>query len=191
MGIGNRIADDRVFWPNPGHPTVGKVLDELGLRGDTESTDLDKFDDGEEVFGITKCPGGDNNCGYGDLPRSADALVDGLGAAGLEGVPEEDDGHEDHHPEEQGPQGRVQGVPSSPVVATVAVSATGHFTQEREVAEAAGGPLEAVADEPSGPLQGEGAVVGDERGGALAGGGGASRCGHRPNIAKTPCLSIV
>lgn len=46
---------------------------ELGLRGDAESTDLDKFDDGEEVFGITKCPGGNNNCGYGDLPRSADA----------------------------------------------------------------------------------------------------------------------
>ncbi len=46
---------------------------ELGLRGDTESTDFDKFDDGEEVFGVTKCPGGSNNCGYGDLPRSADA----------------------------------------------------------------------------------------------------------------------
>ena len=46
---------------------------ELGLRGDTESTDFDKFDDGEEVFGVTKCPGGSNNCSYGDLPRSADA----------------------------------------------------------------------------------------------------------------------
>lgn len=29
---------------------------ELGLRGDTRSTNLDKFDDGEEVFGITSAP---------------------------------------------------------------------------------------------------------------------------------------
>ncbi len=46
---------------------------ELGLNMDLESTDYDKFDDGQEVFGVTYCPGGDNNCGYGDLPRSGDA----------------------------------------------------------------------------------------------------------------------
>lgn len=46
---------------------------ELGLNMDLESTDRDKFDDGQEVFGVTNCPGGDNSCGYGDLPRSSDA----------------------------------------------------------------------------------------------------------------------
>lgn len=46
---------------------------ELGLNMDLESTDHDKFDDGQEVFGVTYCPGGDHNCGYGDLPRSSDA----------------------------------------------------------------------------------------------------------------------
>jgi hypothetical protein len=46
---------------------------ELGLNMDLESTDRDKFDDGQEVFGVTYCPGGDYSCGYGDLPRSSDA----------------------------------------------------------------------------------------------------------------------
>ena len=46
---------------------------ELGLNMDLESTDLDKFDDGQELFGVTACPGGDLNCGYGDLPRSSDS----------------------------------------------------------------------------------------------------------------------
>lgn len=46
---------------------------ELGLNMDLESTDLDKFDDGQEVFGVTYCPGGDYICGYGDLPRSSDS----------------------------------------------------------------------------------------------------------------------
>jgi len=46
---------------------------ELGLNMDLESTDRDKFDDGQEVFGVTYCPGGDFSCGYGDLPRSSDA----------------------------------------------------------------------------------------------------------------------
>jgi len=40
---------------------------------DLESTDRDKFDDGQEVFGVTYCPGGDLSCGYGDLPRSSDS----------------------------------------------------------------------------------------------------------------------
>lgn len=46
---------------------------ELGLSMDLESTDRDKFDDGQELFGVTYCPGGDSSCGYGDLPRSSDA----------------------------------------------------------------------------------------------------------------------
>jgi hypothetical protein len=40
---------------------------------DLESTDRDKFDDGQELFGVTYCPGGDLSCGYGDLPRSGDS----------------------------------------------------------------------------------------------------------------------
>ena len=43
-----------------------------GLRTPWESTDNDKFDDGQELFGVTDCPGGDASCGYGDLPRSSD-----------------------------------------------------------------------------------------------------------------------
>ncbi|MEM7537045.1 MAG: CARDB domain-containing protein, partial [Chloroflexota bacterium] len=43
-----------------------------GLRVPWESTDNDKFDDGQELFGVTDCPGGDSFCGYGDLPRSQD-----------------------------------------------------------------------------------------------------------------------
>ncbi|NOX61185.1 MAG: hypothetical protein GXP42_04460 [Chloroflexi bacterium] len=46
---------------------------ELGLNMDWESTDRDKFDDGQELFGVTYCPGGDLSCGYGDLPRSSDS----------------------------------------------------------------------------------------------------------------------
>ncbi len=46
---------------------------ELGLNMDWESTDHDKFDDGQELFGVTYCPGGDLSCGYGDLPRSSDS----------------------------------------------------------------------------------------------------------------------
>ncbi len=46
---------------------------ELGLSMDLESTDRDRYDDGQEVFGVTYCPGGDFSCGYGDLPRSSDA----------------------------------------------------------------------------------------------------------------------
>jgi hypothetical protein len=45
---------------------------ELGLNMNLESTDRDKFDDGQELFGATNCPGGDASCAWGDLPRSAD-----------------------------------------------------------------------------------------------------------------------
>ncbi|MCX7671698.1 MAG: hypothetical protein N2439_16715, partial [Anaerolineae bacterium] len=46
---------------------------ELGLNMDLESSDRDKFDDGQELFGVTYCPGGDLSCGYGDLPRAQDS----------------------------------------------------------------------------------------------------------------------
>jgi hypothetical protein len=45
---------------------------ELGLSPDRESTDRDKFDDGQELFGITYCPGTGGFCGHGPLPRNAD-----------------------------------------------------------------------------------------------------------------------
>ena len=34
-----------------------------------ESTDRDKFDDGQELFGVTFCPGGVTSCGHGSYPR--------------------------------------------------------------------------------------------------------------------------
>ena len=41
----------------------------VGTRVPEESTDGDKFDDGQELFGVTYCPGGDVSCGYGAYPR--------------------------------------------------------------------------------------------------------------------------
>lgn len=43
---------------------------ELGLNMDLESTDRDRYDDGQETFGITYCPGSGNSCGYGTLPSA-------------------------------------------------------------------------------------------------------------------------
>jgi hypothetical protein len=45
---------------------------ELGLNMNRESTDRDKFDDGQELFGNTYCPGSGGYCGYGALPRNED-----------------------------------------------------------------------------------------------------------------------
>jgi hypothetical protein len=45
---------------------------ELGLNMNLESTDRDKFDDGQELFGNTNCPGSGGYCGYGLLPRNED-----------------------------------------------------------------------------------------------------------------------
>lgn len=45
---------------------------ELGLNADLESTDRDKFDDGQELFGNTYCTGQGGFCGYGPLPRNED-----------------------------------------------------------------------------------------------------------------------
>jgi hypothetical protein len=72
-------------WPNwppqrPGcedkdHDSIPNLAErwDLGLNMDLESTDRDKFDDGQELFGVTYCPGGDLSCSYGDLPRSSDS----------------------------------------------------------------------------------------------------------------------
>jgi len=40
--------------------------------GDSENTDGDKFDDGQELFGTTYCPGAPLSCGYGSYPRTQD-----------------------------------------------------------------------------------------------------------------------
>ncbi|MDQ7030386.1 MAG: thrombospondin type 3 repeat-containing protein [Ardenticatenia bacterium] len=45
---------------------------ELGLNANRESTDRDKFDDGQELFGSTYCSGSGGFCGYGALPRNED-----------------------------------------------------------------------------------------------------------------------
>lgn len=41
----------------------------VGSRPTGETTDRDKFDDGQELFGITYCPGAPTTCGYGSYPR--------------------------------------------------------------------------------------------------------------------------
>ena len=48
---------------------------ELGLNADLESTDRDQFDDGQELFGTTKCPGSATACGYGSLPPANTAGI--------------------------------------------------------------------------------------------------------------------
>ncbi|MEM7531669.1 MAG: LamG-like jellyroll fold domain-containing protein, partial [Chloroflexota bacterium] len=45
---------------------------ELGLNANRESTDRDKFDDGQELFGNTYCHGSGGFCSYGALPRNED-----------------------------------------------------------------------------------------------------------------------
>lgn len=48
-------------------PDLAESL-ELGLNPNLESTDRDQFDDGQELFGTTNCPGSAGSCGYGSLP---------------------------------------------------------------------------------------------------------------------------
>lgn len=52
-------------------PDLAESL-ELGLNPGRESTDRDKFDDGQELFGITYCTGQGGFCSYGPLPRNED-----------------------------------------------------------------------------------------------------------------------
>jgi hypothetical protein len=48
---------------------------ELGLNMQAESTDRDQFDDGQELFGTTNCPGSGTACGYGSLPPANTAGI--------------------------------------------------------------------------------------------------------------------
>lgn len=52
-------------------PDLAETWD-LGLNPNRESTDRDKFDDGQELFGNTYCPGTGGFCGYGAIPRDQD-----------------------------------------------------------------------------------------------------------------------
>ncbi len=85
------LGNLRGSYPSTGKPFVGWPPDhtgcydddqdsipdlaerwELGLNMNRESTDRDKFDDGQELFGNTYCPGSGGYCGYGALPRNED-----------------------------------------------------------------------------------------------------------------------
>lgn len=48
---------------------------DLGLNANKESTDEDRYDDGQELFGSTNCPGGGGACGYGLLPHVQDGSL--------------------------------------------------------------------------------------------------------------------
>ncbi len=52
-------------------PDIAEMV-ELGLSANRESTDRDKFDDGQELFGQTYCTGQGGFCSYGPLPRNED-----------------------------------------------------------------------------------------------------------------------
>ena len=43
---------------------------EIGTNMNIESTDRDRYDDGQELYGTTYCPGSGNACGYGQLPSA-------------------------------------------------------------------------------------------------------------------------
>jgi hypothetical protein len=87
----NWLANLAASYPSTGKPFAGWPADhsgcydddydsvpdqaerwELGLNMNLESTDRDKFDDGQELFGNTNCPGSGGYCGYGLLPRNED-----------------------------------------------------------------------------------------------------------------------
>ncbi len=63
---------DPVTCPDKDYDSIPNLAErwELGLNMDMESTDRDRYDDGQEVFGVTYCPGSGNACGYGVLPSA-------------------------------------------------------------------------------------------------------------------------
>jgi hypothetical protein len=58
--------------PDKDHDSIPNLAErwELGLNMDLESSDRDRYDDGQELFGTTYCPGSGNACGYGQLPSA-------------------------------------------------------------------------------------------------------------------------
>jgi hypothetical protein len=63
-GSGLNVCNDGDFDTIPDFAEAYMV----GTRVPYETTDNDKFDDGQELFGITYCPGAPTNCGYGSYP---------------------------------------------------------------------------------------------------------------------------
>lgn len=58
--------------PDKDHDSIPNLAErwDLGLNMDLESSDRDRYDDGQELFGVTYCPGSGNACGYGQLPSA-------------------------------------------------------------------------------------------------------------------------
>ena len=63
--------------PDKDHDSIPNLAErwELGLNMDLESSDRDKFDDGQELFGATYCPGSGNACGYGVPSANHDSVL--------------------------------------------------------------------------------------------------------------------
>lgn len=113
--------------PDKDHDSIPNMAEmELGLNMDWESTDGDKYDDGQELFGVTYCPGGDLTCGYGDLPRSSDSGYVGATLPTWVNAP-------GNHPLVAAyPRPEVDIIPSSFYIQTVTVITTDHIIQKGE-----------------------------------------------------------
>ena len=64
-------CNDGDFDTIPDYAEAYMVGTRVGTQ-DMENTDGDKFDDGQELFGVTYCPGAPNSCGWGNYPRTQD-----------------------------------------------------------------------------------------------------------------------
>ena len=64
------VCNDGDYDTIPDYAEAYMVGTRVGT-GDSENTDGDKFDDGQEFFGTTFCPGGTDSCVWGNYPRTA------------------------------------------------------------------------------------------------------------------------
>lgn len=70
-GTGVNVCNDGDYDTIPDYAEAYVVGTRVGT-GDSENTDGDKFDDGQEFFGTTFCVPGVTDCGYGLYPRPQD-----------------------------------------------------------------------------------------------------------------------
>lgn len=70
-GTGVNVCNDGDYDTIPDYAEAYVVGTRVGT-GDSENTDGDKFDDGQEFFGTTFCLPGQPDCGYGLYPRNQD-----------------------------------------------------------------------------------------------------------------------
>lgn len=70
-GTGVNVCNDGDYDTIPDYAEAYVVGTRVGT-GDSENTDGDKFDDGQELFGTTFCPGGTASCAWGNYPRTQD-----------------------------------------------------------------------------------------------------------------------